>query len=106
LGLRDVAALAECLADAQREQGENFDPGDANILEDYADWRKSDQQKLVGFTDGLVKLFASQLLPLKTLRNLGMWGFDLIPGFRNLFARHTMGLSGRLPRLSRGLPLK
>ncbi len=106
LGLRDVAALAESLADAQRESGPAFDPGNPDTLGDYAEWRKSDQQKLVGFTDGLVKLFASQLRPLKTLRNLGMWGFDLVPGFRGLFARHTMGLAGRLPRLSRGLPLK
>ena len=34
-----------------------------------------------------------------------MIGFDLVPGVRRLFARHTMGLAGRLPRLSRGVPL-
>ena len=106
LGLRDVAALADCLVDAQREKGAAFDPGDAAMLEDYAAWRKPDQQKLVGFTDNLVKLFASRLRPIRTLRNLGMLGFDLLPGVRGLFARHTMGLSGRLPRLSPGLPLK
>ena len=32
-------------------------------------------------------------------------GFDLVPGVRSLFAKHTMGLAGRLPRLSRGVPL-
>jgi len=35
-----------------------------------------------------------------------MVGFDLIPGFRKLFVRHTMGLAGKLPRLSRGIPYK
>jgi 2-octaprenyl-6-methoxyphenol hydroxylase len=40
------------------------------------------------------------------LRNAGMLGFDLIPGVRNMFAKHAMGLAGRLPRLSRGLPLQ
>jgi 2-octaprenyl-6-methoxyphenol hydroxylase len=35
-----------------------------------------------------------------------MLGFDLIPGVRSLFAKHTMGLAGRLPRLSRGVPLQ
>jgi len=34
-----------------------------------------------------------------------MLGFDLIPGVRKTFAKHTMGLAGRLPRLSRGVPL-
>lgn len=106
LGLRDVAALADCLADYQQRNAAGFDPGDPNLLEDYAQWRRSDQQKLVGFTDNLVKLFGSRNRPLQALRNLGMWGFDLVPGVRGLFARHTMGLAGRLPRLSRGLPLK
>ncbi len=97
LGLRDVAALADCIA------GSN-DPGDAALLERYADWRRGDQDKLVRFTDGLVRLFGSNRPPLRVLRNLGMLGFDLLPGVRRQFARHTMGLAGRLPRLSRGLP--
>ena len=105
LGMRDVAALCDCIADAQNA-GSDFDPGDAQLLERYADWRSADQKKLVGFTDGLVKLFASSRRPLRALRNIGMLGFDLIPGVRSLFAKHTMGLAGRLPRLSRGMPLK
>jgi 2-octaprenyl-6-methoxyphenol hydroxylase len=106
LGLRDVAALADCLADSQAQQGSDFDPGDMNLLEDYARWRRADQEKLVDFTDNLIRLFGSDVRPVKALRNLGMWGFDLVPGVRGLFAKHTMGLAGRLPRLSRGLPLK
>jgi 2-octaprenyl-6-methoxyphenol hydroxylase len=35
-----------------------------------------------------------------------MLAFDLVPGVRREFARHTMGLAGRLPRLSRGVPLR
>ena len=31
---------------------------------------------------------------------------DIVPGVRSLFAKHMMGLAGRLPRLSRGVPLK
>ena len=60
---------------------------------------------LVRFTDGLVHLFSDTRAPMRGLRNLGMLGFDLIPGVRKTFARHTMGLAGRLPRLSRGVPL-
>jgi 2-octaprenyl-6-methoxyphenol hydroxylase len=53
-----------------------------------------------------VKLFGSESRPLRALRNIGMLGFDLVPGVRSVFAKHTMGLAGRLPRLSRGVPIK
>ncbi len=97
LGMRDVAALCDCLADHRD------DPG---MLDRYAEWRRGDQGKLVRFTDSLVKLFGTRRMPLRVLRNVGMIGFDLVPGVRSLFAKHTMGLAGRLPRLSRGVPLK
>jgi 2-octaprenyl-6-methoxyphenol hydroxylase len=61
---------------------------------------------LLRFTDSLVRLFGSSRKSLATLRNIGMLGFDLVPGVRRMFARHTMGLAGSLPRLSRGVPLK
>jgi 2-octaprenyl-6-methoxyphenol hydroxylase len=99
LGLRDVAALCDCIADCRD------DVGDAELLSRYAKWRRSDQKKLVHFTNGLVHLFGHSAGPVKSLRNLGMLGFDLIPGVRRTFAKHTMGLAGRLPRLSRGVPL-
>ncbi len=101
LGMRDVAALCDCIADAAPES-----PGDRAMLDRYAEWRKSDQSKLVRFTDSLVGLFGSTLPPVRLLRNLGMLAFDLVPGVREEFARHTMGLAGRLPRLSRGVPLR
>ncbi len=97
LGLRDVAALCDCIAD--------YGLDDPELLRHYATWRKSDQSKLVGFTEGLIRLFSSNSAPIRAARGLGMLGFDLVPGVRSLFARHTMGLAGRLPRLSRGVPL-
>ena len=105
LGLRDVAALCDCIADTLEARGAAADLGDDALLERYATWRRSDQRKLVGFTDGLVRLFGHSSGPVRALRNMGMLGFDLVPGVRSLFAKHTMGLAGRLPRLSRGVPL-
>ena len=105
LGMRDVATLCDCIADARDDQDATLDCGSAAILENYAEWRRSDQQKLVRFTDGIVRLFGDQRPPVRVLRNLGMLGFDMIPGIRKAFAKHTMGLAGRLPRLSRGVPL-
>ena len=104
LGMRDVAAIVDCIADA-RSSGA-FDPGSTQLLDRYADWRRADQKKLVRFTDSLVKLFGSDRRSLRALRDIGMLGFDLVPGVRSAFARHTMGLAGRLPRLSRGVPVK
>jgi len=105
LGMRDVAALCDCIADACAANVE-FDPASGQLLRRYADWRRRDQTKLVRFTDGLVKLFGSTRRSVRGLRNVGMLGFDLIPGVRSVFAKHTMGLAGRLPRLSRGVPLR
>lgn len=105
LGLRDVAALCECIADA-RSQSDGADIGDAEVLQRYASWRRSDQRKLVQLTDGIVRLFGNTSAPVKILRDIGMLSFDLVPGVRSLFAKHTMGLAGHLPRLSRGLPLQ
>ena len=104
LGMRDVAALCDCIADRCAEG--DTDVGRQELLNRFADWRKADQEKLVRFTDGLVKLFTSKSKRAGLLRNAGMLGFDFVPGIRSEFARHTMGLAGRLPRLSRGVPLR
>lgn len=98
LGLRDVAALCDCISDQ---------PGDVPAqLERYRQWRQDDQGTLVRITDGLVELFRSERPVVRTARNIGMFGFDLVPGLRRAFARRMMGLNGRLPRLSRGVPLR
>lgn len=105
LGMRDVAALCDCIADARSEYP-SADLGDPDLLARYAQWRRDDQGKLVRLTDGIVRLFGSSNPPLRAARNIGMLGFDIVPGVRSLFAKHMMGLAGRLPRLSRGVPLR
>jgi 2-octaprenyl-6-methoxyphenol hydroxylase len=105
LGMRDVAALCDLIADTRSASADASALGGHDLLRAYADWRSSDHRKVVWFTDGLVRLFGSRRPALRLMRNLGMLGFDLVPGVRGAFARHTMGLAGRLPRLSRGVPL-
>src|SRR5262249_56777860 len=50
LGLRDVAALAEVVADAWRL---GLDIGSAEVLEDYQRWRPFDSLLLIALTDRL-----------------------------------------------------
>jgi 2-octaprenyl-6-methoxyphenol hydroxylase len=104
LGLRDVATLADCLCEEIKK--DNVDLGNVDLLSKYSDWRQQDHKKLKSFTDGLVRLFGDKRKSVRILRSAGMVCFDLVPGFRKLFVRHTMGLVGRLPRLSRGISLE
>ncbi|MDJ0927547.1 MAG: 2-octaprenyl-6-methoxyphenyl hydroxylase [Gammaproteobacteria bacterium] len=103
LGLRDVATLAEVLADDIATG--NGDAGDPANLERYREWRRRDQRNVVAFTDGLVRLFDLPAAGLGSLRGLGLTAFDLTPGAKPALARHAMGLGGRLTRLVRGLQL-
>jgi 2-octaprenyl-6-methoxyphenol hydroxylase len=105
LGLRDVASLGEVIADGYGMQAAAFDPGAAAVLAKYSDWRQSDQSKVVGFTDSLIRLFGIPGAPVSIGRGVGLAAFDLLPGAKRELARQTMGLSGRLTRLARGLRL-
>ncbi|MEJ2406975.1 MAG: 2-octaprenyl-6-methoxyphenyl hydroxylase [Candidatus Thiodiazotropha sp.] len=102
LGLRDVAVLAEVLAQAASE---GQDPGAVETLQGYARWRRADYIRVMGFTDSLVRTFSTDFRPLVVARNLGMVAMDLIPPARRLFTRQAMGVNGRQPRLALGLPL-
>lgn len=106
LGMRDVAALCDCIADTVRSGLGAEALGANNFLERYAEWRRRDQDQLVRLTDGIVRLFGSERASLGFARDVGMLAFDLVPGVRAAFARRMMGLTGRLPRLSRGVPLE
>ncbi len=98
LALRDVAMLAELLA-------EGGDPGAPELLARYAEWRAPDREAVVRFTDSLVRGFGLPLGPLGRARGRGLLLFDLLRPVKREFARRTMGLAGRQPRLVRGLPL-
>jgi 2-octaprenyl-6-methoxyphenol hydroxylase len=104
LALRDIAALAEVLT-AARYANATMDLGDSSLLGRYQAWRLGDQRRVAKFTHGLVKLFGYKLGPLAITRGLCLMAFDLIPGAKGKLAQQTMGLTGRLSRLARGLPL-
>jgi len=103
LGLRDVAALAEVLVQAEHA-GEDI--GALAVLHRYARWRMRDNRVIATFTDVLVKLFSTNFPPLAFARNAGLVAVDLLPPVKRGLMRITSGLAGRLPRLARGLPLR
>jgi len=102
LGLRDVATLAQVVVDARRA---GKDVGLLDVLASYASWRQRDNKRVASFTDGLIKMFSNEYLPLAVVRNLGLTFVDYFPALKRTFIKRTSGLNGRLPRLARGLPL-
>jgi len=99
LGLRDVAALAECVVDAARL---GLDIGLGDALERYERWRRFDNLVLAATTDGLNRLFSNDVPPVRLLRDAGLGLIDQVPAVKRMFMRHAMGMLGDLPRLVRG----
>ncbi len=99
LGLRDVASLAELIA----ERGADFD--DTAIAQAYDAWRAADRREIIGLTDGLVRLFASRLGAVRGLRNAGLLAFDLLPPAKAALSALSTGAAGRIPKLARGVAL-
>ena len=108
LGLRDVASLAELIAERRHEP--NFDAGAASLLGDYDAWRAADRGGVIAFTDGLVRMFANPLRIVRGLRNAGLLVFDLLPPAKAALSRLSTGATGgagaRMPKLARGVPLQ
>jgi 2-octaprenyl-6-methoxyphenol hydroxylase len=102
LGVRDIAVLAEVLVDALAE---GHEPGELAVLSRYDAWRHADHQQVTAFTDGLARLFTLPVPALGLARAAGMLALDLLPPAKRVLTRLTMGRSGRIPRLARGLPL-
>lgn len=99
LGLKDIAALTEVLATAQR-RGEDI--GTKPVLERYQQWRRFDTSAMAAATDGLNRLFSNDNPILRTARDLGLGAVNASPSLRRGFMRHAAGLSGELPKLLRG----
>jgi len=101
-GLKDVAALAEVLADARR-RGEDI--GRPEVLDRYQLWRRFDTATLLLATDLFNRLFSNDNGVLRLARDLGMGAVNAMPGVRRRFIREAAGLTGDLPRLLRGRPV-
>lgn len=101
LALRDVAVLAEILADDGQD-----DPGDSRLLQQYSRWRQADQRSTIAWSDGITRLFAHPSRLAAGIRTAGFMAHTLLPGLRRRVANQAMGYRGRVPRLALGEPLR
>ena len=107
LGLRDISALAELIANAI-QQHKTFDLGDKELLINYWQWRQADIKQVTKITNGLIQLFSNRSTPLAVLRNCGLLMTDVISPLKHAIAQEAMGrgaLQGRLSKMSVGQPL-
>lgn len=88
LGFGDVAALCDAMATPEARQ----DCGDERLLRRYARSRKEDVLLMQIATDGLERLFATDLEPVRLIRNLGMDLVDRLPFLKRRLIGHAMGL--------------
>ncbi len=99
LGLRDVGALVEVLADGARL---GLDPGDPELLKRYENWRGLDSFMVALATDGLTRLFGVPGAAASAVRRLGMAAVQRTPVLKQFFMDEARGVSGDLPELLRG----
>lgn len=99
VGLRDVGALVEVLADGMRL---GLDPGDAQLLARYERWRALDTFTVALATDSLTWLFGIPGRLPSAIRRLGMGAVQRMPALKHWFMDEARGVSGRLPELLKG----
>ncbi|MEM6305780.1 MAG: FAD-dependent monooxygenase [Pseudomonadota bacterium] len=97
-GLRDVAALAEVIAEAA-QRGEDI--GADGPLARYQTWRRFDNATLALATDSFNRLFSNDNALVRVARDIGMGIVSALPGLRRGFIREAAGLNGELPKLMR-----
>jgi len=93
LGLRDVGVLAELLLSAVHA---GQDIASKDLLAQYTETRAGDYQRIIRFTDNLVRWFSFNLKPAQVARSVGLVLMDRIPWLKSAIARRAMGLDQRL----------
>ena len=87
LGFADVAELLQTIA--AREDQRSI--GDERVLARYARARKEDILLMQLATDGLARLFSTNLEPLRVVRNLGLNLLDKMPYLKRKLMSHALG---------------
>jgi 2-octaprenyl-6-methoxyphenol hydroxylase len=99
LGLKDCAALAECVADAVAL---GLDAGDITALERYQRWRRFDNVTMALGMEFFDKIFSNDIAPLRLARRAGLAAVNGVGPARRFFMKYAGGAAGDLPKLLRG----
>lgn len=95
LAIRGVMSLATWLQQAWQDsqhQALPFHPGDLSLLQAWADSRLQDQDEVIGFSHGLIQLFANDTPLLGHARSLGLMGLAQCTPLRHWITRKAMGM--------------
>jgi 2-octaprenyl-6-methoxyphenol hydroxylase len=98
LGLRDAAALADCVADAVRQ---GHDPGGRAVLANYIDARKLDVLSRAVGVDLLNRSLLTSLIPVQAARGVFLAGLNAFAPLRRLVMRVGLEPPSSLPSLMR-----
>ncbi len=98
MGLRDIAALAELVAEALAQKE---DPGSPALLARYQRMRRADNMAMAGATDTLNKLFSNDIAPVRLTRRAGLKLVSRLPLAKQFFMKQAMGAAGMLPAMIR-----
>ncbi|GAM97322.1 2-octaprenyl-3-methyl-6-methoxy-1,4-benzoquinol hydroxylase [alpha proteobacterium U9-1i] len=99
LGLKDCAALAECVADGMSL---GLDPGEVSVLERYQRWRRFDNVSMALGMEFFDKMFSNSVPPLRIARRLGLAAVNAAGPARRFFMKYAGGAAGDLPKLLKG----
>jgi 2-octaprenyl-6-methoxyphenol hydroxylase len=89
LGFRDAIALAGLVTKAFAT---GQDVGSAALLARYQRMRRPDNMLMLAMTDGLDRLFSTDVPVVRLARDLGIAAVHRAPGLKRLFVRQAMGL--------------
>ena len=84
LGLRDIITLVNTLKGVT-------DPGEFNVLNDYAAKRIKDRASTITLTDTLVRTFSNSYFPLVAARNMALTALNVMPSAKRAFVQQTTG---------------
>jgi 2-octaprenyl-6-methoxyphenol hydroxylase len=102
LGLRDIATIAELVAEAKRNGG---DIASRHVIETYDRERRADASRRKVAIDLLNRSLLSDFLPTQGVRGLGLYMLDRVGPLRRAVMREGVAPMKSSPRLMRGEPL-
>ena len=101
LGLKDAAALAECLA-LQVEN--NSLTVSQKTLKNFERWRKNDAAEMIAAMEAIKQVFTPQQKPTQLLRGIGMSLLNNLAPVKQQMIKQALGYQHHLPSLAKLTP--